>query len=147
MFVSRVYCMRHELLAVYDFAYVGSSHWYLAIICFPYLVGEKLMTSTPESATAAAKPQPRQVFTCVVHCINVMCLRYTYAYLYMSATVDVCGLCPVLDAQYIAVDGLCKYDNKDSIVTPSSFASLIPRTILLYLYGAGLPRLSWKKGH
>jgi len=41
--------------------YVGSSHWYLAIICFPYLVGEKQMTGSSESDPAAAKSQLKQV--------------------------------------------------------------------------------------
>jgi len=48
------------LLCVYDV----SSHWYLAIICFPYLVGEQQTTSPSDLATAAAKP--KQVVTC--HC-------------------------------------------------------------------------------
>jgi len=72
------------LLCVYDV----SSHWYLAIICFPYLVGEQQTTSPSDLATAAAKP--KQVVT--VHCTKLPCFCHN------EAPVDVCGPGPLVDA-------------------------------------------------
>jgi len=37
------------------------------------------------------------------------------------------------------------YGPADATATPSSLASLKSR--MVYLFGASLPRLSWKKGH
>jgi len=40
---------------------------------------------------------------------------------------------------------LFAYGPTDATATPSSLAPVKPR--MVYLSGAGLPRLSWKKGH
>ena len=39
----------------------------------------------------------------------------------------------------------CKWFAADATATPSSLAPVKPR--MVYLSGAGLPRLSWKKDH
>jgi len=65
---------------------VYSSHWYLAIICFPYLVGVKQSLAVPHTVTA--KQQLKQVV--MVVCSNVVYLSVDGAVAWVSRQVRMC---------------------------------------------------------
>jgi len=64
--------LAHPVLVHVDYVcvivYVVSSHWYLAIICFPYLVGVKETLTAPSAVTA--KQQLKQVVTSLISVLS-----------------------------------------------------------------------------
>jgi len=59
--------VEHKWLLVacqHEYACVDSSHWYLAIICFPYLVGVRQTQTAAHNVTA--QQHQKQVVMCSV---------------------------------------------------------------------------------